>query len=222
MRNVRMRTPRPRPRRSAISPGTGTPSERAVADLVEASGSANAPTWLPPAQVASMPRITYSVPSVTTRLGTRTIVTIAPLTTPQTTPIAEPGEQHERRAGHAGGGRTARRPVRREAEHRADREVDVARDDHDRLADREQRDDRRAREQLLQARRADEAWLSIAVTTITITSARTIPSSRKRKSELGDACDGRERRAPRRRSVRRRRRDASRAPPRAETGRRRA
>ncbi len=46
--------------------------------------------------------------------------------------------------------------VRRDAEHGADREVDVARDDHDRLADREQRDDRRAREDLLDVRRAEE------------------------------------------------------------------
>ena len=46
--------------------------------------------------------------------------------------------------------------VGRDAEHRPDREVDVAGDDHDRLADREERDDRRTREQLLHARGAEE------------------------------------------------------------------
>ena len=85
-----------------------------------------------------MPRITYSVPSVTTRLGTRAMVTIAPLTIPQAMPMPSPARNDdqdrdvrmalEEQAGRVGG----------EAEHRADREVDVARDDHHRLADREQ------------------------------------------------------------------------------------
>src|SRR5579885_1318383 len=46
------------------------------------------------------------------------------------------------------------RRVGGDTEHRADREIDVARDDDDRLADREQGDDRRAREDLLNARDA--------------------------------------------------------------------
>src|SRR2546423_12782630 len=46
--------------------------------------------------------------------------------------------------------------VRGDAEHRADREVDVSRDDDDGFADREQGDDRGAREQLLDARGAEE------------------------------------------------------------------
>ena len=69
---------------------------------------------------------------------------------------AEPGEHDdqdrdvrmplEEQAGGVGG----------QAEHGADREVDVARDDHHRLADREQADDRRAADDLLQVRRAHE------------------------------------------------------------------
>ncbi len=53
---------------------------------------------------------------------------------------------HVQHAGRVGG----------DAEHRPDREVDVARNDDDRLADREQGDDRRARKNLLDVRRAEE------------------------------------------------------------------
>ena len=46
--------------------------------------------------------------------------------------------------------------IRGDAEHRPDREVDVPGDDHDRLADCEQGDDRRARKDLLHVRRTEE------------------------------------------------------------------
>ena len=42
------------------------------------------------------------------------------------------------------------------AEHRADRQVDVAGDDDDRLADREDRQDRRVEQQVLDALRGQE------------------------------------------------------------------
>ena len=59
------------------------------------------------------------------------------------------GEQH---AGREGG----------DAEHRADREVDVAGDDDDRLADREQRDDRDVEQDVAQVLRVEEARLGDA------------------------------------------------------------
>src|SRR5712692_2455144 len=52
-----------------------------------------------------------------------------------------------------------RREEGREAEHRSHGQIDVARQDDERLSERKQREDRRVDEDELDVRRVDEAWL---------------------------------------------------------------
>ena len=81
-----------------------------------------------------------------------------------------PGMVDEQPAGEVG----------REAEDRADREVDVAGDDHDRLADREEQQDRRREQQVAQAVGAEQEGrvLDRGRPTITSSSASRMPVSR--------------------------------------------
>ena len=76
----------------------------------------------------------------------------SPIPRMKTSGSAMPGVAGEQVAGHEGG----------EADDRADRQVDVARDDHERLADGEDREDRRVEREVAQRRGLDEARLEDA------------------------------------------------------------
>ncbi len=58
--------------------------------LVKEFGRVCAVTSLPPTMRMSMPRMMYSVASVTTRLGTRPTATMRPLAIPQASPMPRP------------------------------------------------------------------------------------------------------------------------------------
>ena len=92
--------------------------------------------------IVSTPRMMYSMASVTTRLGTRPIAVMIPVTIPQARPIAETHQEHDRDRDPVVRLEHVRRHVRRQADHRADRQVDVAGEDDERLADRHERVER--------------------------------------------------------------------------------
>ena len=68
----------------------GTPAAFTRGMSVKAFGRVWAFTCVPPTSRMSMPRMMYSVASVTTRLGTRPMATISPLPRPQARPIPRP------------------------------------------------------------------------------------------------------------------------------------
>ena len=72
---------------------TGMPTTLFFGIWMKASGSELATTWPPPMIRTSMPRMMYSVASVTTRLGTRPMIVSAPFTTPHAMPIPMPDEE---------------------------------------------------------------------------------------------------------------------------------
>ena len=84
----------------------------------------------------------YIVPSVTTSAGTRKNATRKPLTAPRAAPISRPATKTSDDGDVGVGDEDLAGGVRRDADDRADGQVDVAGDDDDHLPDREQQQDR--------------------------------------------------------------------------------
>ena len=141
---------------------TGKPSDRcAVPRFRKPSGMSAALIWRPCAHAKSMPRITYSVPSVITSDGHPRPRDHHAVHQPEERAEQHPADEHERDR-HAVVGEHDAGRERGDAEDRADAEVDVARDDDDRLADREQRHDRDVEQDVAQVLRVEEARLGDA------------------------------------------------------------
>ena len=126
----------------------------------------------------------YSVPRVTTSAGHLADVTSTPLSSPQAAPSAMPSDEAPAAIGRPGWlGEQVAGEVGAEAEDRADRQVDVAGDDDERLADGEQREDRGVEREVAQrARPRQEARLEDRRDGDQQRRGRaTMPSSRTRK-----------------------------------------
>ena len=125
--------PRQRGSQARSTTTAGTPTTLALVRSSQACGTWSALICLPPAQRLVSPRKTVSVPSVTTIDGTRPIVTTSPLSRPQASPTAgerddPPADRRARDGVHEG-----RPSRRRQADHRGDRQVDVAGEHHQHL-----------------------------------------------------------------------------------------
>ncbi len=138
---------------------SGMPAMVSLGMSRKAFGSDDASTSLPPTIRMSMPRMMYSVASVTTRLGTRPAATMIPLATPQARPMPRPARKTTGIGMPGWSGEQAGRQVGGQADHRAHRQVHVPADHHHRLAEREQREGGRVDQHELDVRRVEEAVL---------------------------------------------------------------
>ncbi len=113
------------------------------------------PMSVPPVSTSAMPRKSSIDPSVTTNGCTpRRAITrpwATPITSDDSSPASDRGDDADVQVhGEVAGGH------RGDADHRADRQVDAAGDDHHRLAEREQRDQRDVPDVVAQVLGAEE------------------------------------------------------------------